>query len=102
MGLILAALVDTWHDGAASLLLIHVRGRRAYVYRAEFHVCSSRWSGATRVFSHDFDDILEGRSMSFVPRLVACRGRIRYAAGAAELELLAGQSCNSQPWSVAL
>ena len=52
----------------------------AYVYRAGFDVavagvCCSRWSGAKRAFFHDFDDILERRSMSFVPRLVAAEGR---------------------------
>ena len=71
----------------------------AYVYRAEFDVavagvCCSCWSGATRAFSHNFDDILERPSMSFVPRLVAGRGRIRYAADAAELEQSANQSRN--------
>ena len=52
----------------------------AYVYRAGFDVavagvCCSRWSGAKRAFFHDFDDILERRSMSFVLRLVAAEGR---------------------------
>jgi len=82
----------------------------ACVYCAGFDVavagtCCSRWGGATRAFFHDFDDNLERQSMSFVPRLVAGRWRIRYAADAAELELLSGQLRNSQPyrwWSVAL
>ena len=38
-------------------------------------VCCSRWSGTSRAFFHDFDDILGHRSMSFVPRLVAAEGR---------------------------
>ena len=84
-GLILAALVETWHDGTASPLFIRARLLEvvaAYAYRAEFDVavagaCRSRWSGATRAFSHDFDDMLESPSMSFVPRKVAGRGRIR-------------------------
>jgi len=81
-GLILAALVETWHDGTASPLFIRARLLEvvaAYAYRAEFDVavagaCCSRWSGATRAFSHDFDDMLESPSMFFVPRRVAVAG----------------------------
>ena len=79
MGRILAAPVETRRDGAASRWTFKVVA--VYVYRAGLDdvavhaVCCSRWSGATRAFFHDFDDILGHRSMSFVPRLVAAEGR---------------------------
>ena len=102
---ILAALVETWHDGTASRcsdtpVFSSFKVVAACVYRAEFDVadvgaCCSCWSGATRVFYHDFDDILERPSMSFVPRRVAGRGQIPYAVGAADLEQSAGQARNS-------
>ena len=114
-GLILDALVETWHDGAAircshAPVFSTFEVVAACVYHAEFDVAvvgagCSCWSGVTWTFSHDFDDILESPAMSFVPRLVACRWRIREAADAAELILLAGQSRNSQScrwWSVVL
>jgi len=72
----------------------------AYVYRAEFDVavagvCCSRWSGATRAFSRDFDGSL---SVDVLRATVGRRSRAdsvrRRHCGAGTV---AGQSRNPQP-----